>query len=71
MFKRKYKYFITFWYQLENSESFITDGYMEMNKPINYKEHIPKIRKQLKDEVEKATGEKCNFIAIINWEKLK
>lgn len=71
MFKKKYKYFISFWYQLENGEFKMRDGYMVMNKPINEKEHIPQIRLELKSKVEQETNQICVFLAIINWKKLK
>lgn len=71
MFKRKYKYFISFWYELEDKETKMRDAYMEMNKEINNHEHIPAIRLELKNKIEQEKGKICNFIAIINWKKLK
>lgn len=69
--KKKYKYFISFWYQLELGNYGVRDAYMEMNKKINIREHIPQIRRTLKDQVEKETGEKCNCIGIVNWKRLR
>lgn len=69
--KKKYKYFISFWYQLGEKETKFRDAYIEINKKINVREHIPNIRLKLKEEVENETGKHCNCVSIINWKKMK
>lgn len=71
MFKKKYKYFISFWYELDNCDSRICDSYVEAYKKINFNKYLSEIREEFRNIIQDTTHRKCNFVAIINWKKLK
>ena len=71
MFKRKYKYMISIWYELDNKETRIRNIYLESNMKINKQNIISQIRLKIKEQIEIEERKTCNCIGIINWKKIK
>lgn len=70
MFGRSYKYFISYWYQLDNKKQYFGDGFITTNKKIKEKSNISLIRTYLKNEIESKTGQDCNCAVILTLKKI-
>lgn len=66
MFGRTYKYFISYWYQLDNKKQYFGDGFITTNKKIKEESNISLIRSSLKNEIKLKTGQDCNCVIILN-----
>jgi len=71
MFKKEYRYFVSYFYEIDNYEFHISDGFISISKKLNKEEFLSRIRKEIKNEIERQTHRECNCIAIINWRKMK
>lgn len=71
MFKKRFKYFITFWYQLDCSDIKVSSSIIILDKKIKTEEQITELRTELKNMIEHRMSRKCNFITISDWKKLR
>ena len=71
MFKRNYKYYVSFYFELDDCDAKFGSAIVKLNFKIKKEENLDNIITNLVEIISKEYKRKCNFLCIQNWRKLK